>query len=134
MGQGDVTEVDHERGRRDRDPTDRTVLREIDMAIHYLFDVKTPLGFRVHCTEAYWTEKIISAHPIMAERIEAVKLALANPAEVRLSRIDTSVYLFYTSDEKRLVCAVARSINGDGFRITAYPTDKMKTGETVWTK
>lgn len=121
IGQGGVTEVDHERGRRDSDPTDRTVPREIDMAIHDLFDVETPLGFRVHCTEAYWIEKIISDHPIMAERIEAVKLALANPAEVRLSRIDTSVYLFYTSDEKRLVCAVARSINGDGFLITAYP-------------
>lgn len=104
------------------------------MAIHHLFEVETPLGFRARCTEAYWIGKIVADHPIMADRIEAVKQALADPDEVRLSRIGASVYLFYTSDEKRLVCVVARQVNGNGFLITAYPTDKMKTGETVWTK
>lgn len=99
-----------------------------------LFDVLTPLGFKVHCTHEYWERKIAADHPVMADRSEDVKQTLGEPDEVRLSRKDTQVYLFYKSDEKRLVCAVARQTNGDGFLITAYPADKMKSGETVWKK
>ncbi len=65
-----------------------------------LFDVMTPLGFRVHCSEAYWLSKIID-HPVMADRVEDVKRALNEPEEVRLSRADEEVYLFYRSDKKR---------------------------------
>jgi hypothetical protein len=100
----------------------------------FLFDVVTPLGFRVHCYETYWQDKVVAQHPVMAERLEDVKRTLSNPEEIRLSRRDEGVYLFYTTDEKRLVCAVARSIDDDGFLITAYPTDKMKEGKTVWKK
>ncbi len=99
-----------------------------------LFDIMTPLGFRVHCTETYWLIKVVSDHPVMKARIEDVKRALSNPGEVRLSKTDAEVYLFYTADEKRLVCAVARSIEKEGFLITAYPADKMKEGKMVWTK
>ncbi len=99
-----------------------------------LFDVMTPLGFRVHCSETYWQAKVIADHPVMQDRVEDVKRALSQPAEVRLSRNDSDVYPFYTADEKRLVCAVARSIDTEGFLITAYPADKMKEGKTIWTK
>ncbi len=97
-----------------------------------LIDVITPLGFRVHCYQTYWQEKILASHPVMEGRVEDVKRALTAPDEVRISRTDEEVYLFYTSDEKRLVCAVARSAEEDGFLITAYPTDRMKAGKTVW--
>ncbi len=99
-----------------------------------LFDLLTPLGFAVHCHLIYWQRKIVAQHPVMVERVEDVKRALSSPDEIRLSRTDSSVYLFYTSDEKRLVCAVARQTNGDGYLITAYPADKMKKGEVVWKK
>lgn len=101
-------------------------------ADEFLFDVLTPLNFRVHCTRNYWATKVIGDHPVMAGREEDVIRALSNPMEVRLSRIDTGVYLFYTADAKRLVCAVARRTTGDGFLITAYPADSMKKGEMVW--
>lgn len=100
----------------------------------YLFDVLTPLGFRVHCTQAYWDRKVVVDHPVMANRVEDVKRALERPDEIRLSRTDEGVYLFYASDDKRLVCAVARRTEVDGFLITAYPTDKTKEGKTLWTK
>lgn len=99
-----------------------------------LFDVITPLGFRVHCYQTYWQDKILTSHPVMEGRVEDVKRALTAPEEIRLSRTDEGVYLFYTADEKRLVCAVARSTNEEGFLITAYPTDRMKAGKTVWKK
>lgn len=88
-----------------------------------LFDIETPLGFRVHCYTAYWTRKVVYQHPAMADRLE----------EVRLSSSDEAVYLFYTADEKRFVCAVVRQPNGEGFLIAAYPTDKVKQGKIVWT-
>jgi len=105
-----------------------------DMSEHYLFDVLTPLGFKVHCTHEYWDRKIIVDHPIMATRVEDVKRTLANPAEIRQSRTDEGVYLFYTPDEKRLVCAVVRQTDDTGFLVTSYPTDKIKEGKTIWTK
>ena len=36
--------------------------------------------------------------------------------------------------ERRWVVAVARRLNGDGFLITAYQTDAIKEGETLWHK
>lgn len=99
-----------------------------------LFDVMTPLGFRVHCSEMYWLNKIVADHPVMDGRVGDVKRTLSDPNEVRLSRTDDEVYLFYAADEKRLVCAVARSVEREGFLITAYPADKMKEGKMVWTK
>ncbi len=60
-----------------------------------LFDVMTPLGFRVHCYQAYWQEKILASHPIMEGRVEDVKQALMTPDEVRTSRTDEAVYLFF---------------------------------------
>jgi hypothetical protein len=92
-----------------------------DMSEHYLFDVLTPLGFKVHCTHEYWDRKIIVDHPIMATRVEDVKRTLANPAEIRQSRTDEGVYLFYTPDEKRLVCAVVRQTDDTGSWLRAIP-------------
>ena len=99
-----------------------------------LFDVETPLGFRVHCYQSYWTRKIVVQHPVMADRIEDVKRTLTTPEEIHMSNTDEGVYLFYTTNEKRFVCAVVRQTNGEGFLITAYPTDKVKQGKIVWTR
>lgn len=51
-----------------------------------LFEVLTPLGFRVRVTRAYW----------------------------------------------ELIVTIKHLVNGDGFLITAYPTDAIKEGELVW--
>lgn len=100
----------------------------------YIFNIQTPLGFYVHCTEEYWQRKIVFDHPVMENRVIDVQQTLENPQEVRLSRSDSDVYLFYATDAKRFVCAVTRRTNGEGFLITAYPTDKIKRGEIVWSK
>ncbi len=99
-----------------------------------LFSVETPLGFRVHCYEQYWQRKIVADHPIMEDRLGDVVSVLKEPGEIRRSKSDQDVYLFYNAVDNRLVCAVARQPGFDGFLITAYPTDKVKQGEVVWTK
>jgi hypothetical protein len=98
-----------------------------------LFEVETPLGFRVRTTVGYWNQITTVKHPIMADRLEAVRLALVSPDEVRRSRSDLAVLLFYRSDgDHRWVCSVTRRLNGDGFLITAYRTSAIKEGILLW--
>jgi hypothetical protein len=98
-----------------------------------LIEVLTPLGFMVRVTRSYWEIIITFKHPIMAGREDEVKAVLENPAEIRRSRSDPTVYLFYKSKRlRRWVCAVTKKQNSEGFLITAYPTDAVKEGERIW--
>lgn len=86
-------------------------------------------------TRAYWELIITVKHPIMTGREAEVQETLTSPDEIRVSQSDPKVYLFYKSkDIKRWVCAVAKRLNGDGFLITAYPTDAIKEGVAIWPK
>ena len=98
-----------------------------------LFDVSTPLGFRVRVTHSHWTLITTIKHPVMAGQEEKVQQVLQVPEEVRVSRGDGAVYLFYKLERPgRWVCAVAKRLNGEGFLITAYPTDAIKEGDHAW--
>lgn len=69
----------------------------------------------------------------MAGREAEVRETLEKPEEIRRSRSDEDVYLFYrTRHPGRWVCAVARQEDGSGFLITKYPTDAIKEGERIW--
>jgi hypothetical protein len=99
------------------------------------FEVITPVGFRVRVTQAYWELIITIKHPVMAGRENDVKDTLQNPSEVRQSKSDPAVYLFYRPEGiGRWVCAVTKRLDGEGFLITAYPTDAIKEGELIWPK
>lgn len=99
----------------------------------WLFDVETPLGFRVHVTRRYWEIITTAKHPIMAGRVALVQHVLENPDEIRRSRKDTAVYLFYRQEmERRWVCAVTKQQGDRGFLITTYPTDAIKEGDRIW--
>lgn len=98
-----------------------------------LFRVKTPLGFYVRVTRAYWAFITTVKHPIMAGQEAEVEQALSTPDEVRLSRIDPNMFLFYRlTRPKRWVCAVAKRPDDEAFLVTAYPTDAVKEGRTIW--
>jgi hypothetical protein len=99
------------------------------------FEVITPLGFRVRVTRAYWEIIVGFKHPVMAAHEQAVKETLGKPSEIRLSKSDPSVHLFYRTERgERWVCAVAKRLDSEGFLITAYPTDAIKEGERIWPK
>jgi hypothetical protein len=71
----------------------------------------------------------------MQARETAVQAILQAPDEVRRSRSDPAVFLFYRLDQPgRWLCAVVRRLNDDGFLITAYPTDAIKEGQQIWNK
>ena len=74
-----------------------------------LFDAHTPLGFSVRVTANRWNLIVTSKHPVMIGREAFVQAALEAPDEVRQSRIDPQVLLFYKAEgTKRWTCAVAR--------------------------
>lgn len=101
-----------------------------------LFVVETPLGFRVRVSRSNWERIIALKHPVMEGKEDEVKKALSFPDEVRLSKVDTSVYLFYLLQvSRRWVCAVSKRLQEEeGFLITAYLTDAIKEGERIWPK
>jgi hypothetical protein len=105
------------------------------MSEELLFEVTTPLGFRVRVTRERWELIVTTKHPVMVGREADVRAALEAPDEVRESRSDVEVFMFYKAERiKRWVCAVAKETETDGFLITAYPTDAIKEGRRVWPK
>lgn len=81
-----------------------------------LFEVMTPLGFRVRVTRGYWELIVSVKHPVMAGREDDVRNALENPDEIRQSKSDEVVYLFYKAErDKRWICAVSRQTGEAGF-------------------
>lgn len=75
----------------------------------------------------------------MAGMEAEIERVIQAPAEVRVSRSDENVKLFYefyarTSVGGKWLCIVVKYLPYDSFVITAYLTDTMKGGETVWPK
>ncbi len=97
------------------------------------FKIKTPLDVVVRTTTNYWRYLIDIKHPIMKNKEAAVKNTLKNPDEIRQSKIDKEIFLYYKKLDK-LYCVVAKHINSHGFLITAYITDKIKEVDLTWKK
>ncbi|MDK1082216.1 MAG: DUF4258 domain-containing protein [Anaerolineae bacterium] len=101
----------------------------------YLFEVMTPLGFSVHMTHSYWKLITTIKHPIMAGKETDVIETLENPDQIRASKSDPNVYLFYREKgTSKWTCVVTKDAKGAGFVITTYPTDAIKEGEEIWRK
>jgi len=81
----------------------------------------------------------ILEHVEMAGMADELERVLQTPSEVRRSRSDDDVRLFYefyaqTQVGGKWLCVVVKYLPGDAFVITAYLTDTMKAGEIVWPK
>ena len=86
-------------------------------------------------TRQRWELITTAKHPVMAGCEGSVRIALEAPDEVRESRIDPQVLLFYKAEgTKRWTCAVAKRSAEGGFLVTAYPTDAIKEGVRIWPK
>jgi hypothetical protein len=103
------------------------------MSNEILFKVLTPLGFYVHTTPSHWELIVTAKHPVMHGCEENVQKVLQYPDEIRRSRSDTGVYLFYRTERLgRWICVVVKKLNDEAFVITAYPADAIKEGEEIW--
>jgi hypothetical protein len=107
----------------------------MDPAYGSPFEADTPARLSSSRRQARWELIVSEKHPAMKGRELDVKLALESPDEVRQSKSDSSVLLFYrTEGLKRWVCAVAKRSDQEGFLITAYPTQAIKEGTKIWPK
>ena len=97
------------------------------------FEVISSSGVKIRTTKDYWEYLIDKKHPLMKGKEGIVKEILVNPDEIRRSLIDEKVHLYYKQMD-RLYCVAVKYVNGEGFLITAYPTDKVREGEIIWTK
>jgi len=98
-----------------------------------ILEITTPLGVKVTCSSEYWEYIVSVKHPIMKGKEGLVAEILHHPDEIRKSKIDPNVYLYYKGFE-RLYCSVAKHEGRNGFLITTYPTNMTKEGEIIWTK
>lgn len=78
-------------------------------------------------------------HPEMSELEPILPEAIASPDVVVRSRTDDTVLLYYRQTVTvafgdKLLCVVIKHLPEDAFVITAYLTDKIKTGDVLWTK
>lgn len=101
------------------------------MSRKILFTINTPLGFTVRTTENYW-DLIQLKHPEIKDKISLIKAILKMPDLVTRSKIDKNVLLFYTKINGYWICVVIKTVNLEGFIITAYITDKIKEGVRIW--
>jgi len=79
----------------------------------------------------------ILQHPEMNEMGAEIEQLLAAPQIVRRSRSDDAVRLFYAYYPGTIVgvkwlCVVVKYLLSDAFVVTAYLTDKPKSGATLW--
>ena len=79
----------------------------------------------------------ILEHQEMNEMGAEIEQLLAAPQIVRRSRSDDAVRLFYAFYPKTIVggkwqCVVVKYLLSDAFVVTAYLTDKPKSGATLW--
>ena len=81
----------------------------------------------------------ILQHPEMLGFEHAIADALSAPDEVRLSRSDAEVRLFFrhyghTPVGAKWLCVVVKFRDDDAFIVTAYLTDQPNPGEWLWPK
>jgi hypothetical protein len=99
-----------------------------------LFSVDSPLGYTIRTTKDYWKKIITEKHPSMRGKERTVRETIAKPDEIRRSKRDSHVFLYYRSTNSYRICVVARHENGEGFIVTTYPTRRILEGERVWPK
>jgi hypothetical protein len=93
------------------------------------FEVVSAVGKRIRTTKEHWNKIIETKHAIMKGKEDAVKETLRKPEHTRRSRKDLNVYLHYKKEGEHYICVVVKHLNGEGFIVTAYITDRIKAGE-----
>lgn len=102
-----------------------------------VFKLKDVLKKELRLTEE--RHEHILERPEMLNQDERVKETLTAPDTVKVSNHADDVLLYYklyerTPVTRKYLVVIVRVLNGDGFIITAFYTDKIKKGATKWGK
>jgi len=92
-------------------------------------------GYPVRLTEERLRH--ILDHPEMAILQDKIEETLKYPEQVRASNTDYQVilnyrYYFNTLVGDKWLCVVVKYLDNDAFLLTAYLTNRIKSGELLW--
>lgn len=92
-------------------------------------------GYPVRLTEERLRH--ILEHPEMAMLQDKIEETLQAPEQVRASNTDYQVilnyrYYFNTLVGDKWLCVVAKYSDNDAFLLTAYLTNRIKSGQLLW--
>lgn len=95
------------------------------------------VGKTIRLDENRWDHAL--EHPEMENQIIRVRETVVNPDEVKESAYDPSIWLFYkfyndTPVTEKFLLVAVKILNGEGFIVTAFFTDRVKRGGLVWKK
>jgi len=96
------------------------------------FEVTSKFDKRVYVTKTRWSLIIKTKHLEIEGKEKEVKETLAEPDEIRQSKSNDSVYIYYKNYGKLLLSVVVKHKDGEGFIITAYYTDRIKEGKQIY--
>jgi hypothetical protein len=100
-----------------------------------LFQVLSPLGYKVVLTRDRWREIVRYKQPALAGYETSMQQCIEEPETIRESAKDASVHLYYADTRRGYLCVVVGP-SGDGtyFVITGYFCKELKKGRQLWTK
>ena len=93
-----------------------------------IFELIDKTGRKIRLTNKQW--KHIKKHPHMHDADERVKETIINPTTIRYDEYDENVNYFYREykdmdSEERYLFTSVKYLNGDGFIITSFYTNKI---------
>lgn len=91
-----------------------------------IFETKDKSGRIIYLTDERW--KHILKHPEMANQLEQIKDTLSQPDTIKIIEQDLDVrfYYRYYKDRREYLFISVKYLNGEGFIITSFYTDKIK--------
>lgn len=98
------------------------------------FEVQSCLGRRIRTSANHWKFITGRKHPNVEGKEVSVQDTLRSAECVRISQDDPDVLLYYKRYGKYYLCVVCRHLNGEGYIITIYFTDRLKEGHELWQK
>jgi len=102
-----------------------------------VLEVRSKLGKVIVLDENRW--KHVLEHPEMENQRFKIEETLVDPDEVRESVYTSSIWLFYklyanTPVSEKYLLVVVEVLDGEGFIVTTFFTDKVKKGGLIWKK
>jgi len=104
------------------------------MAKSVLFEVKTPLEYRVVLTRDRWREIVRFKHPAAARYERQVRTCLETPDVIPASAKDPNVHVYLKAGRGYLCAVVAPHDEDRRFVVTAYLAKRITQGDDLWTK
>src|SRR3989344_2177457 len=94
-----------------------------------VFEITDKTGRKIRLSKEQW-EHIIKEHLVIANKLEEIKETITGPLAIRKSSYDEKkrFYYRYYKDRKtaKYLLIIVKYLNGQGFIITSFYTDKIK--------